>query len=166
MKLFSLHSYSSRKATRRTLPVILAGFLILSASVAVGQRDRFADVTIKTIPVNGTVSMLIGSGGNIGVSAGDDGILIIDDQFAPLAGRIKAAIAKLGSDKPQFVLNTHIHGDHTGGNAEFGADSLIVAHKNVRSRMQSNSAPAVALPVVTFEDRLSIHFNGEDIDVI
>ncbi|MGI9250930.1 MAG: MBL fold metallo-hydrolase [Pseudohongiellaceae bacterium] len=154
------------KATSKMLLMTLAGFLSLSATIAVAQNDRFANVTIDTIPVAGPVSMLTGSGGNIGVSAGADGILIVDDQYASLAGRIKNALAELGSNSPQFVLNTHFHGDHTGGNVEFGTDSLIVAHTNVRGRMQSNSAPAEALPMVTYDDRISIHFNGEDIALI
>jgi glyoxylase-like metal-dependent hydrolase (beta-lactamase superfamily II) len=110
--------------------------------------------------------MLIGAGGNIGVSAGADGILIIDDQFAPLAGRIRDAIEVLGARVPKYLLNTHFHGDHTGGNADFGAESLIVAHENVRSRMAAGDAPAVALPVVTYDDDVSIHFNGEEITLI
>lgn len=138
-----------------------SAFLISGA--AFGQYE---DVTIQTQAVAGNVSMLIGAGGNIGVSAGDDGILIIDDQFAPLAGRIKDAIGALGSDVPQFVLNTHFHGDHTGSNAEFGNDSLIIAHENVRNRLQAGGAEASALPVVTFDDDVTIHFNGEEVTLI
>lgn len=133
---------------------------------AVSAQDQFANVSIETVPVAGNVSMLVGSGGNIGVSAGADGILIVDDQYAPLADRIRAALAELGSDVPSFVLNTHFHGDHTGGNAEFGTDSLIVAHENVRVRLQAGDAPASALPVVTYDDDVTIHFNGEDITLI
>ena len=110
--------------------------------------------------------MLIGQGGNIGVSAGEDGVLIIDDQFAPLAGRIKAALQELGSDTPKFVLNTHFHGDHVGGNAEFGAGGVIVAHENVRLRMVDGESPPVALPAVTFNDNVTVHFNGENITLI
>ena len=141
--------------------------LILSAATGFSlAQDRFANVTIETVPVAGNISMLVGQGGNIGVSAGSDGILIIDDQFAPLADRIKAAIAALGSDTPEFVLNTHFHGDHTGGNGEFGGDSVIVAHENVRLRMAGGGQPAVALPVVTYGDDVSLHFNGEEITLI
>ena len=110
--------------------------------------------------------MLLGQGGNIGVSVGDDGILIVDDQYANLAGRIREALAALGSDTPRFLLNTHFHGDHTGGNADFGTGSLIVAHENVRSRLAAGDAPAQALPVVTYDDDITIHFNGEDITLI
>lgn len=139
--------------------------ICLLAVSAFGQ-DRFANVTIETIAVAGNISMLVGQGGNIGVSSGSDGILIIDDQFAPLAGRIKAAIEALGSDTPKFLLNTHFHGDHVGGNAEFGADSVIVAHENVRVRMAAGGQPPIALPVVTYDDDISIHFNGELVTLI
>ncbi|SVE64198.1 uncharacterized protein METZ01_LOCUS517052, partial [marine metagenome] len=134
-------------------------FLGLSLSLLAfssAAQNQFENVTIDTVSVAGNISMLIGQGGNIGVSAGSDGILIIDDQFAPLAGRIKTAIEALGSDVPKFLLNTHFHGDHTGGNIEFGAESLIVAHENVRMRMAAGDQPAVALPVVTFDDDVTI----------
>ena len=143
---------------------LMAGASLAFAAVA--QADRFASVTIETVPVTGGISMLIGSGGNIGVSAGADGILIIDDQYAPLAAKIKTALAALGSDTPKFLLNTHFHGDHTGGNADFGAGSIIVAHENVRGRLVTGDSPVVALPVVTFDDDVTLHFNGEDITLI
>ena len=144
-------------------------FLGLSLSLLAfssAAQNQFENVTIDTVSVAGNISMLIGQGGNIGVSAGSDGILIIDDQFAPLAGRIKTAIEALGSDVPKFLLNTHFHGDHTGGNIEFGAESVIVAHENVRMRMAAGDQPAGALPVVTFDDAVTIHFNGEDVTLI
>lgn len=153
------------KTTRKFTGTLAA----ISMAVGLGafaQDDRFAAVTINTVPVTDSISMLVGSGGNIGVSAGADGILIIDDQYAPLATKIKTALAALGSDTPKFLLNTHFHGDHTGGNADFGAASVIVAHENVRSRLSSENAPAVALPVVTFDDNVTVHFNGEDITLI
>lgn len=130
------------------------------------QDDRFASVNIETVPVRGNISMLIGSGGNIGVSAGSDGLLIIDDQYAPLATKIRAALSELGSDTPKFLLNTHFHGDHTGGNADFGAASIIIAHQNVRGRLVAGDSPSSALPVVTFDDDVTVHFNGENITLI
>lgn len=130
------------------------------------QNDQFANVTIRTVPVSGPISMLVGSGGNIGVSVGSDGLLIIDDQYAPLAPKIKAALAELGSETPKFLLNTHFHGDHTGGNAVFGIGSVIVAQENVRSRLMATDAPSSALPVVTFDDNITLHFNGEDITLL
>lgn len=136
---------------------------LLMTSSSYGQ---FENVTIQTQAVAGNVSMLIGQGGNIGVSAGEDGILIIDDQYAPLAGRIKTALGALGSDTPKFVLNTHFHGDHTGSNGEFGMSSIIIAHENVRTRLLGGDSPASALPVITFDDDVTINFNGEEITLI
>lgn len=137
-----------------------------AAQTAMAQDDRFASVTIQTVPVRGNISMLVGSGGNIGVSAGSDGVLIIDDQYAPLATKIRAALSDLGSDTPKFLLNTHFHGDHTGSNADFGSASIIIAHENVRGRLLAGDSPASALPVVTYDDDASVHFNGEDISLI
>ncbi len=149
---------------------LLAAILLLSGFCAVpslfAQDDRFANVTIQTVPVRGGISMLIGSGGNIGVSAGSDGLLIIDDQYAPLAAKIKAALSQLGSETPKFLLNTHFHGDHTGGNADFGVASIIIAHENVRGRLEAGNSPDSALPVVTFDDDVTVHFNGENITLI
>lgn len=145
--------------------VMLLASLLISTNTVLAQ-DQFANVEIETIPVAGNISMLVGQGGNIGVSAGADGILIVDDQYAPLADRIRVALAGLGSDTPRFVLNTHFHGDHTGGNADFGMESLIVAHENVRVRLASGNAPPQALPVVTYDDDITIHFNGENITLI
>ncbi len=149
---------------------IAAAILLVTGIGAVtsvlAQDDRFANVTIETVAVRGNISMLIGSGGNIGVSAGEDGLLIIDDQYAPLAAKIRAALSQLGSDSPKFLLNTHFHGDHTGGNADFGVASIIIAHENVRGRLVAGDSPASALPVVTYDDDVSVHFNGEDITLI
>ena len=153
----------------RPIPPLVRPLLVavFACPVALaGPADPFGGVEIKATHVAGAVHMLEGAGGNIGVSVGDDGVLIVDDQFAPLAERIEAAIMKLGGAAPRFVLNTHFHGDHTGGNAHFGRTGLIVAHENVRVRLASGQAPAVALPVVTYQDRVRIHFNGDEIDVI
>ncbi len=140
--------------------------LIASMSTVLAQRD-FSGVEIKATHVAGKVYMLEGSGGNIGVSAGPDGVLIVDDQFGPLAPKIEAAIGQIDAGSIKFVLNTHWHGDHTGGNAHFGKTAPILAHSNVRQRLAAgNDTPAEALPVVTFDQSLSIHFNGEEIRVI
>ena len=154
------------KTFQRLIAAGVALAALLASATGLAQDDRFANVTIQTVPVAGNISMLVGSGGNIGVSAGEDGILIIDDQYAPLADRIRAALADLGSDSPKFILNTHFHGDHTGGNANFGATGVIVAHENVRGRLQAIDSESVALPVVTYDDDVTIHFNGEDITLI
>ena len=136
------------------------------AASALAQDDRFAAVTIETVPVTGNISMLIGSGGNIGVSTGADGLLIIDDQYEPLAAKIRVALSQQGSDTPKFLLNTHFHGDHTGGNADFGAASIIIAHENVRGRLVAGDSPDSALPIITFDDDVTVHFNGENITLI
>jgi glyoxylase-like metal-dependent hydrolase (beta-lactamase superfamily II) len=151
----------------KTRSLFLAAlFTVLFSVPVLAQRD-FSAVQIEATHVAGSVWMLVGSGGNIGVSSGPDGVVMVDDQFAPLADKIRAALREVGQSEeaaqPQFILNTHFHGDHTGGNAEFGEASTIVAHTNVRSRLQAGGSPDVALPVVTFDDALSIHFNGEEI---
>lgn len=147
----------------------------LAALPATAQQQDFSKVEIKVVPAAGNVYMLQGSGGNIGVSAGSDGLLIVDDQFAPLAEKIRAALQGINSGKLKFVLNTHFHGDHTGGNPTFGTDSTIVAQENVRKRLESGSVirgnktdpmAGPGLPVITFQDSVSVHFNGEEIRVI
>ena len=147
---------------------------VIFAASPVAALDA-ANIQIHAEHVSGGIHMLTGSGGNIGVSAGPDGILIVDDQFAPLADKIKAALAELGDSEVSFVLNTHWHPDHTNGNAVFGREAPIVAHVNVRRILETGAhvlgrdvppSPAEALPVVTFGDSLSIHFNGEEIRVI
>ena len=140
--------------------------MLCVAASALAQDERFASVTIETVPVTGNISMLIGSGGNIGVSTGSDGLLIIDDQYGPLAAKIRAALSQLSSDTPKFLLNTHFHGDHTGGNADFGAASIIIAHENVRGRLMAGGSPGSALPVITFDEDVTVHFNGESITLI
>lgn len=148
--------------------------LALSGLAAAQQRD-FSKVEVKASPVAGKVHMLVGSGGNIGVSVGSDGLLIVDDQFAPLVDKIRAALKGLGQGDLAFVLNTHWHFDHTGGNESFGREATIIAHDNVRKRLEKGQmllgqqvppAPAAALPVITFGESLSIHFNGEEIRVL
>ncbi len=154
------------------LPLGVIGLAIaLSGHAALAQRD-FANVEIKTTHVAGNIYMLEGRGGNIGVSVGEDGILIVDDQFAPLADKIKAALRTLSKSDLAFVLNTHWHGDHVGSNPQFGRDATIIAHTNVRKRLATaqklfgrsvEPLPKQGLPVITFDDSLSIHFNGEEI---
>jgi len=141
--------------------------LVLTTLAAFAQRD-FSNVEIKTIPVAKNIYMLEGSGGNIGVSIGSDGNLIVDDQFAPLAEKIDAALQKLNPGKLKFVLNTHHHGDHTGGNAAFGAkEAIIIAQDNVRKRLATEpNSKKEALPVITFGHSASVHFNGEEIKLL
>lgn len=159
--------------------VFFSIFLIISCSLyssahvtLLGGNHSKQQVTFKTEKVAGNVYVIYGQGGNIGVSVGPDGILMIDDQFANVADKIKAELAKLGSDKPRFLFNTHWHGDHTGGNEIFGKDSIIMAHANVRKRMAEMTmfrgqarqpSPKVALPIITYNEGVSVHFNGEEI---
>jgi cyclase len=157
--------------------LVAAGALVsaLPALPASAQGQDFSKVEVKAIPVAGKIHMLSGAGGNIGVSVGSDGILIVDDQYAPLADRIRAALKGLGGGGLKFVLNTHWHGDHTGGNAVFGPEAPIIAHENVRKRLMTGQhvagndvppAPEKAWPVITFDDAIAVHFNGEDIRVV
>ncbi len=157
--------------------ILLLTLLFLSSSLLVVAQDDYSKVEIKATKINGNVYMLEGAGGNIGVSVGPDGILIVDDQFAPLAEKIKIALQQLGEGKLKFILNTHWHGDHTGGNEKLGREAPVIAHDNVRKRMSSEqrleffketvpASPKEALPVITFDRSLSVHFNGEEIRVI
>ena len=156
----------------------LAG--MLAAALALGaqaQGQDYSQVEIQTRKLNDSTYMLVGAGGNIGLSVGEDAVFLIDDQFAPLAPKIKAAVARITNKPVQFLLNTHFHFDHTGGNEAFGKDgALIVAHDNVRRRMTSNqliamvgssarqdASPKVALPVVTVSNDIGFNINGEEL---
>ena len=159
---------------RLTTTTRILGILLLAGGAAVAQQD-FSKVEIKVTKVAGTVYMLQGSGGNIGVSVGEDGVMLVDDQFAPLAPKIREALKGITSKPIKFVLNTHFHGDHTGGNAQFSSEATIIAHENVRERLKQGGTVAgnevkpadkEALPVITFNDRATVHFNGEDIRAI
>jgi glyoxylase-like metal-dependent hydrolase (beta-lactamase superfamily II) len=153
-----------------------AGSVQTAKSPAKPGDDAMADVVIKTVPVAGGIYMLQGRGGNIGVSAGADGVVLVDDQFAALAPKILAAVRALGKGDPKFVINTHWHGDHTGGNTEFGSKATIVAQENVRKRLsvpqdrgdgeKTEPTPPAGLPVVTFQQSVSLHLNGEEIRVM
>jgi glyoxylase-like metal-dependent hydrolase (beta-lactamase superfamily II) len=157
----------------------LVGALATVAGAAFAQQQDLSKVEIKVTKVSGNVYMLEGAGGNIAASVGDDGIVIVDDQFAPLADKIRAALKGI-TDKPlRFIINTHYHFDHTGGNLPLH-DATIIAHDNVRKRLaQSNmlgnggsmkmEQPAMApeaLPVITFQHDVTLHVNGEDIHAL
>lgn len=157
------------------LSLWMAAFAVASAPGITAAQQDYSKVQIKTTHVSGHVYMLDGRGGNIGVSVGSDGVLLIDDQFAPLAEKIRAAIDKIGKGKLKFVLNTHYHGDHTGGNIEFGPEAPIIAQTNVYKRLSTEqktlgrvtpASPKEALPVITFDESLSVHFNDEEIRVV
>ena len=156
-----------------SIAVFTCLWFLLAGPVA-AQQD-FSKVQIKVQKVSGSVYMLEGAGGNIGASVGEDGIVVIDDEFLPLADKIEAALKGI-TDKPiRFIINTHWHGDHTGGNPHFGAEAPIIAQENVRKRLATGGttrfgntppAPKVALPIITFENKISVHLNGEDIRAI
>lgn len=146
---------------RRFLPALITGLLIAPV-----MAQTINDVTIKVTPVNGALYMLEGAGGNIGVSVGDDGVFVVDDQFAPLTEKILTAIKSLSDAPVTYLVNTHHHGDHTGGNANMSkAGATIIAHDNVRDRLskgkdrQGNALPVESYPVITFNDKLNFYFN-------
>ena len=149
---------------------------LVPAVASADDKQDFSKVQIKATKVAGQIYVIDDatpefSGGNIGVSVGPDGLALIDDKFAPLAPKVEAALKTI-SDKPvRFIINTHFHGDHTDGNAVFGPKSTVIAHANTRKRMAAGGkddppAPPAALPVITFEDKLSVHLNGEEIRAI
>jgi glyoxylase-like metal-dependent hydrolase (beta-lactamase superfamily II) len=154
----------------------LATLVWLAAVPALAQQD-FSKVEVKAERVAEGLYMLTGSGGNMGLSVGKSGTYLIDDQYAPLSERILAAIRAITPDPVRFVVNTHWHGDHTGGNENMGkAGALLVAHENVRVRMSKEHfmaafgrkvppSPEAALPVVTFTDAVTFHWNGDEIRV-
>lgn len=143
---------------------------------AFAQQD-FSQVQVRTLPLSPTVWMLTGAGGNVGLCAGEDSVFVVDNQFAPMAPKLMEAIKAVSPRPVQFVLNTHYHFDHTGGNEPFGrAGALIVAHDNVRRRLSAEQTiaffnarqaptPKVGLPVVTVAGELRFHINGEEVHV-
>ena len=153
------------------LPLILVSL----AAPAAAQQD-LSKVEIKAQQLAPGVAVLFGAGGNIGVAHGEDGTVLIDDQFAPLTGKIQKAVTDLGATPVKFLINTHWHYDHSGGNENLGkAGAIIMAHDNVRVRMAAGAtvagnvippAPKAALPVITYADGLKLHLNGEEVRVI
>ncbi|MDE2763399.1 MAG: MBL fold metallo-hydrolase [Gemmatimonadota bacterium] len=165
--------------SRWSVPGGVVGLATVAIAGAVGPlagQPDMSQVEIRTIELEHDLFMLMGRGGNIGLSVGEDGAFLIDDQFAPLTGKILAAVAAVSEEPVRWVLNTHWHGDHTGGNENLGAaGAMIVAHENVYRRMnpaefaglvgRSNQAPRGALPVVTFDSGVRFHWNGRHIEV-
>ena len=156
----------------RTLLPALA--VAAAALPSFAQQQDFSKVEIKATRVSGNVFMLEGAGGNIAAIVGDDGIAMVDSQYAPLAAKIHAALAKLSPRPVRFLINTHFHPDHTGGNADFADTAVLLASANVRKRLASGAthpitgkpiapSPSAALPVVTFDEGLALHFDGEEI---
>ena len=157
---------------KKTLLALAAAALSFGA---VAQQRNFDAVQVKTTKVAEGIYMLEGEGGNIGVSAGEDGVFLIDDEFAPLSQKIMGAVKAISERPIRFLMNTHWHGDHVGGNENFGkAGTVIVAHDNVYKRMSVGGAitllkqnfapyPKAALPVITFSQSATFHLNGDDV---
>ncbi len=153
---------------------VLAVLAVVAAAPAAAQQPAM-EVTATAVAPG--IWMLAGPGGNIGVSIGPDGVILVDDQVAPVVPKIREALAALDPRAPRFVINTHWHGDHTGGNEAFGqAGAIILAHDNVRVRLTTEQfieafnerippAPAGALPVITFTEAVTLHLNGDEVHV-
>ncbi|KRA83318.1 MBL fold metallo-hydrolase [Altererythrobacter sp. Root672] len=159
-------------------PIVFISAIALSlagAAIAQQQEPDWDAIQVAAIPIKPGIAVITGNGGNIGVSYGEDGTIIVDDQFAPLTEKIQATIAGLGATPVRYLVNTHWHFDHAGGNENFGkAGALIVAQNNVRTRLAAGGlvagntsppAPKAALPVVTYDRGLTFHLNGDTIDV-
>lgn len=162
----------------RRLALTLAAALAATLPASLTAQAGLDTVQIKAVKLSERLYVLFGAGGNIGLSVGPDGAFIVDDQFAPLSAKIKATIATL-TDKPvRFVVNTHFHGDHSGGNANFGREgAVIIAQDNVRARLTTDqvsartnartpAAPHEAVPLITFSQSLSLHLNGDSVRVV
>tara|TARA_R110002096_G_scaffold194592_2_gene376877 strand:+ start:8694 stop:9608 length:915 start_codon:yes stop_codon:yes gene_type:complete len=161
------------------LLLLLCAFFVSPAISDPHSEKAAPDITLKTTHVRGNIYMLEGvggfAGGNIGVSAGSDGLLLIDDQLGPMSDKISTALSAINAGKLRFILNTHWHGDHTGNNAHFSKQATIISHGNVRKRLmadqqnffgKSPAQPKQAWPLITFDQAINIHFNDEDIRFI
>lgn len=175
--LTSIRSSRSRRFRSVLLAAVGLSAALVPAAAAGQQQPDWDAVEITREEVGSGIHVLFGRGGNIAVSTGEDGTLMVDDQFAPLTGKILASVAEVTDDPVRFVVNTHWHGDHTGGNENLGeAGGIIMAHENVRRRMnpaefadlvgRSDQAPKAALPVVTFDTGVTLHWNGLTIEAV
>lgn len=163
---------------KRSIAALLLGAVASIPSLGHGDDSHFPvrqDVTVRTSKINGNVYMLQGRGGNIGALVGQEGILIVDDDYKAVSEKLAAALKELGSASPKFILNTHWHGDHTEGNEFFGKQSVIVAHANVRKRLidppvifGQKTPPYMshALPMITYTQAMSLFFNGEEVRAV
>lgn len=157
----------------RVLAVVVVCFVVFAQA----QDQDFSKVQMKVTKVAGNVYMLEGAGGNIAASVGEDGIVVVDDQYAPLAEKIEAALKGIADKPVRFVINTHYHPDHVGSNAYFQKNAPVIAQDNVRKRLESGGpagnfgtfkmdfkpSPKEALPIITFDHEVTVHLNGEDI---
>ena len=157
--------------------IFTLGLALFSCLGVLAQGNNMDTVKIRPVKITDNIYMLKGSGGNIGVLTGKDGTLMIDDQFAPLSNKINGAIKTLDPGEIKFLINTHVHGDHSGGNENFSKMGVtVVAHDRVRERMMNpyvdrdnKTTPprdSKAWPVLTFMDKIGLHLNDEDIDVV
>jgi len=161
----------------KNISISVAIVFFISAIQLPSFAQNYDSVVIKTTKVAGSVYMLEGSGGNIGVLSGNDGIILVDDQFEPLSGKIKAALAVLNNKPIKFIINTHYHFDHSDGNKVFGSEgAIIVAHENVRKRLSTDqfiatfkteqkAYPYDALPKITFSESVTFNMNGETVQI-
>jgi glyoxylase-like metal-dependent hydrolase (beta-lactamase superfamily II) len=151
--------------------------IIAAAVIAHAQPPDMSQVQIKTNKIAGNLYTLDGQGGTIGVLSGPDGVLMVDSQFAPLSDKIIAAIKQISDGRIRFLINTHVHGDHTGGNENIAkTGATIFARENLRARLMKPApaasgqstppAPPMALPVVTYDSLITLHMNGEDVQLI
>ncbi len=157
---------------------LLSIALVLLFCFSMSAQQDWSKVEITAEKITDNIYVLYGSGGNIGVLTGEDGVILIDDQYAPLSEKIKVAVSELSPDKVQYVLNTHWHGDHTGGNENFANEgAMIIAHDNVLERLSSEqvmkafnrtvpASPEAAWPVITFAEDIKVHLNDEDLHLI
>ncbi len=156
----------------------LAIGIFLIGFMAIATATHADEVDVKAVQISKQIYMITGKGGNIGLFIGEDGTFLIDDQFAPLTEKILETVKSVGGETPKFLINTHYHGDHTGGNENLGkAGTLIFSHHNVRERLMTGSyiaafkvkreaLPKEGLPVVTFSDEVNFHLNGDRVYVI
>ena len=174
--LFPLQSPVIWEGTMRRV-ALLAAVLLAAFRYSPAQDQDFSKVQMKVTRVNGSVYMLEGAGGNIGASVGDDGIVIVDDQYAPLADKIRAALKGITNKPLRFVINTHYHADHTGGNPNFGSEGgIIISQENTRKRLSADQFNATfkmeqkaispeGLPKITFTESITLHLNGQTVEV-
>lgn len=173
----AIRSASTTRSAARLAASCLLLSLVLTSAASAQDRD-LSRVEVTSTPLRGGTYLLMGAGGNIVASVGDDGTFIVDDQFAPLTDKIRDALARIDDKPVRFVINTHWHGDHTGGNQHFGeAGAVIVAQDNVRKRMTAeqlksavgdgaDKTNSASLPVVTFDQAVTLHLNGNDVRVV
>src|SRR5882757_10321273 len=161
----------SKKILTWMVSALIGGALLCGQAALAAQQQDFSKVQIKVTKISGNIYMLEGAGGNIGASVGDDGIVIVDDQYAPLAEKIQAALKSISDKSVRFIINTHYHEDHTGGNLYFQKQAPIIAHDNVRKRLEKGGdagngssvhfeakpQPAGALPILTFDHDVTVH---------